>query len=63
LALPGGLRTGRGPRTSAAQKAAVEDWLAYTDPDDNKGLSQAKVAGLVGVGQAAVSRIARAVGE
>jgi predicted XRE-type DNA-binding protein len=58
-----GLATPRGPRTSAAQKAAVEDWLAYTDPDDNKGLSQAKVAGLVGVGQAAVSRIARAVGE
>ena len=57
-----GLAIPRGPRTSAAQKVAVEDWLAYCDPDDSKGLSQAEVAGLVGVGQAAVSRIARAVG-
>jgi len=55
----GGIALPRGPRTGPARRAAVEDWLAWTDPDDGTTLTQAEVGRLVGVGQGAVSRIAR----
>jgi hypothetical protein len=38
---------------------AILDWLAWVDPDDGRGLSQTTVGRLVGVGQMAVSRVAR----
>jgi predicted XRE-type DNA-binding protein len=41
------------------QRAEALDWLAWTDPDDGRGLSQAKIGAVVGIGQAAVSRLAR----
>ena len=55
----GGIALPRGPKTGLARRAAVEDWLAWTDPDDGTTLTQAEVGRLVGVGQGAVSRIAR----
>jgi hypothetical protein len=55
-----GLAVPRGPRTTVAQKAEIEEWLAWVDPDDGYGLSQAEIGKLVGVGQMAVSRVARA---
>ena len=57
-----GLAVPRGPRITAAQKAEILGWLAWTDPDDGRGLSQAVIGGLVGVGQMAVSRVAQAGG-
>jgi hypothetical protein len=41
----------------------VVDWLAWTDPDDGTGLTQARIGRLVGVGQPVVSRVALALGE
>ena len=55
-----GLAVPRGPRITAAQKEQITDWLAWTDPDDGRGLSQAVIGRLVGVGQMAVSRVAQA---
>ena len=57
-----GVAVPRGPRTTAAQRAQIIDWLAWVDPDDGRGLSQAVVGELVGVGQMAVSRVAQAAG-
>ena len=57
-----GLAVPRGPRITAAQKAQIIDWLVWVDPDDGRGLSQAVIGGLVGVGQMAVSRVAQAGG-
>jgi hypothetical protein len=57
-----GLAVPRGPRITAAQKEQIIDWLAWTDPDDGRGLSQTEIGGLVGVGQMAVSRVAQAAG-
>lgn len=57
-----GLSVPRGPRAGEEQVAACLDWLAWADPDDGQGLSQAAIGRLSGVGQAVVSRIARAAG-
>jgi hypothetical protein len=57
-----GLAVPRRSRTTMAQKAEVEDWLAWVDPDDGCGLSQAEIGALVGVGQMAVSRVSQAAG-
>jgi predicted XRE-type DNA-binding protein len=54
-----GVALQRGPRMGAAQKAAVLDLLAWRDPDDGSRMTQAEIGRLTGVGQAAVSRIAR----
>ena len=54
----GGLAIPRSPMTPQ-QRAEALDWLAWTDPDDGRGLSQAKIGAVVGIGQAAVSRLAR----
>ena len=56
-----GVAVPRGPRTTPAQKAQIIDWLAWTDPDDGRGLSQTEIGRLVGIGQMAVSRVAQAV--
>jgi hypothetical protein len=57
-----GVALPRGPRASAEQRAAVENWLAWVDPETGRGLSQTEIGRLVGIGQGAVSRIARAAG-
>ena len=57
-----GLAVPRGPRTTAAQKEQITDWLAWTDPDDGRGLSQTEIGRLVSVGQMAVSRVSQAAG-
>jgi hypothetical protein len=54
-----GVSRRRSARAGERTKAEVHDWLAWADPIDGKSLSQAAVGKLVGVGQAAVSRIAR----
>ena len=56
-----GVALQRGPRMSETEKAAIEDLLAWRDPDDEAPLTQAAIGKLVGVGQAAVSRVARSV--
>jgi hypothetical protein len=57
-----GVSVPRGTRTTPTQKEQVIDWLAWTDPDDGKNLSQAVIGALVGVGQMAVSRVSQAAG-
>jgi hypothetical protein len=57
-----GLVVPRGPRTTVAQKAEIEDWLAWVDPETGRGLSQVEIGKLARVGQMAVSRVARAAG-
>ena len=54
----GGLALPRSPSTPQ-QRAEALDWLAWTDPDDGRSLSQAKIGALTGISQAAVSRLAR----
>lgn len=56
-----GIALQRGPRLGVVQKAEIEDLLAWRDPDDEAPLTQATIGKLVGVGQAAVSRVARSV--
>jgi predicted XRE-type DNA-binding protein len=58
-----GVSRRRSARAGERTKAEIHDWLAWTNPEDGRGLSQEKVGQLVGVSQAAVSRVARAVGE
>ena len=58
-----GVSRRRSARAGARTKAEIHDWLAWADPIDGKSLSQAAVGKLVGVGQAAVSRVARAAVE
>lgn len=58
----GGIALPRGPRAGARTRAEVADWLAWTDPENGCGLTQAEIGRLAGVGQGAVSRIARAGG-
>ncbi len=50
----------RGPRSGIARRAAVEDWLAWHDPDTGEGLRQTEIGRLAGVSQGMVSRIANA---
>lgn len=57
----GGIALPRGPRTGAAKKEAVLDWLAWADPDTGDGLRQVTIGRLAGVAQPVVSRIARQV--
>lgn len=57
-----GLATPRGPKMGPRAKAAVIDLLAWRDPDDWAPLTQAEIGKIIGVGQAAVSRIARSAG-
>ena len=54
-----GIALQRGPRMSETEKAAIEDLLAWRNPDDQTPLTQSVIGKLVGVGQAAVSRVAR----
>jgi hypothetical protein len=54
-----GLATPRGPKSGAATRAKVEDWLAWADPYDGTQLTQATIGRLAGTHQGAVSRIAR----
>jgi hypothetical protein len=55
----GGSALSHGPRVDSARRAAVEDWLAWVDPDDETiALTQAEIGRLTGVGQPVVSRIA-----
>ena len=54
-----GVALPRGPKSGPVKKAKVLDWLAYRDPDTGEGLKQAEIGRLSGVGQGAVSRIAR----
>ena len=54
-----GVAIPRAARMSLEQKAEVEDWLAWVDPETGRGLSQAEIGKLAGVGQMAVSRISR----
>ena len=49
----------RGPKVNTPQRLAIEDWLAWSDPQDNSRLTQQEIAQLVGISQAAVSRISR----
>jgi hypothetical protein len=55
-----GIAVPRGPRLSDVHKAQVLDLLAWRDPDSGEGLSQRRIGEMVGAGQAAISRIARA---
>jgi hypothetical protein len=41
------------------QRAEALDWLAWTDPEDGRCLSQVKIGALTKISQAAVSRLAR----
>ena len=58
----GGIALPRGPKTGPGARAAVEDWLAWVNPEDGTGLTQVEIGRLVGIGQGAVSRIARSNG-
>jgi len=57
-----GIALPRGRRADEVVRARVLDWLAYNDPDTGEGLRQIEIGKLAGVGQAVVSRIARAAG-
>ena len=57
----GGIALARGRRVDNVQVMQVRDWLAWVDPDDGVGITQAQIGQLVGVGQPVVSRIVRAV--
>lgn len=57
-----GLAVPRGPRMRPEQVNTALDLLAYVDPDSGEGLSQRRIGELVGAGQVAISRIARAAG-
>ena len=59
----GGIALPRGPKVDERKRWEVVDWLAWTDPDDGTGLTQARIGRLVGVGQPVVSRVALALGE
>jgi predicted XRE-type DNA-binding protein len=50
----------RGRRANERELAETLDWLAWTDPDDDTALTQARISELTGVWQSMVSRIARA---
>lgn len=52
--------TSRGRRVNTPQRLAIEDWLAWSDPQDGSRLTQQEIAQLVGISQGAVSRISRA---
>ncbi len=49
----------RGPKADMPQRLEIEDWLAWSDPQDGSRLTQREIARLVGISQAAVSRISR----
>jgi transposase len=55
-----GIAVPRGTKMDSRAKAEVLDLLAYVDPDSGEGLSQRRIGEMVGAGQAAISRIARA---
>lgn len=57
-----GVALPRGKKADAQTRATVLDWLAYQDPDTGAALTQTEIGKLAGVGQGAVSRIARAAG-
>ena len=54
-----GAALSRRPKVDALQRMAIEDWLAWSDPQDGSRLTQAEIAKLVGISQGAVSRILR----
>src|ERR1700722_3636970 len=55
-----GIAQPRSPRLGDRKKAQVLDWCAWRDPDEGTALSQQRIGRLCGVGQGAVSRIAKA---
>lgn len=55
-----GIARPRGRRADGCMRAEILDWLAWCDPDTGEKLSQMRVGELSGVGQSAVSRVARA---
>jgi predicted XRE-type DNA-binding protein len=54
-----GVAIQRGPKINTPQRMAIEDWLAWSDPQDGRTLTQQEIARLVGSSQGAVSRISR----